>query len=167
MKHSAYPSDKISPTDAGELIQIKSAGPTLSKEQHNFNKLVNRIEALQRKIKEDTSKLAELARFYHQHVTPSAMQLPDLKIQLCKLLDLKRTRVKLSRVAKGNLDDNMGELLDDMVNTVEPDEETKALYQKYFDESPEESQQQFENTATDMFASVFEDEFGFKIDPSH
>jgi hypothetical protein len=95
------------------------------------------------------------------------MQLPGLKIQLCKLLDLKRTRVKLSKVAKGNLDDNMRVLLDDIVNSVDPDEETKALHQKYFDESPEESQQQFENIATDMFASVFEDEFGFNIDPSH
>ncbi len=167
MKHSPYLKEKISPADAGSLVQIKTSGPSLSKEQHSFNKLVKRIEMLQQKIKDDTSKLAELAKFYHQHVTPSALQMTSLKIQLCKLLDLKRTRVKLSRVANEQLDDNIREILDEIVHENEPDDETRALYQKYFDESPEESQELIDDMANDMFASMFEDEFGFKIDPSH
>ena len=167
MKHSTYQTEKISRTDTGSLVQIKNSRASISKEQHNFNKLVKRIETLQQKIKDDTSKLAELAKFYHHHVTPSALQMTSLKIQLCKLLDLKRMGVKLSRAAKENLDENIREMLEDIVSENEPDDETKALYQKYFDESPEESRELIEDLANNMFASMFEDEFGIKIDPSH
>ena len=133
----------------------------------HFNKLVKRIETLQRKSKEDTSKFTELSRFYHSHVTPSAMQLTNLKMQLCEMLDLKRTRVKLSRSANYHRDNNIRLFLDEVVREIEPDDETKKLYQKYFDEFPEEAEQQLEEMANDMFASMFENQFVFKIDPSH
>lgn len=44
-------------------------------------------------------------------------------------------------------------VLDDVMSETEPDAEMKYLYQKYFDDS----KQQLENIATDLFASTFQE----------
>ncbi len=148
------------------LIRIKAAGTPLTTEQYTFNKLVKRIESLQRLIKEDTLKLDQINKVYQEKISPCLTTLVNLKIQLCHLLDDKRKTVKLNQSQKYKLDNIICELLEDVMEMQDPSPETEYLYKKYLNESPGETQERFDEEEKEMFCDMLYQEFGLHIDPS-
>jgi hypothetical protein len=158
-------SENIAPISE-KVIRIKSRGASLSKEQQTFNRLVKRVENLRKQLEEDTAKMDELNKLYHQEITPRVTELSSLEIQLCHLLDSKRKSVKLSHIRNGKLDDLIMDFLDDALSVTEPDEATQKLYKKYFGETFDESEQQIEQDVKELFRETFYNQFGVDIDPS-
>lgn len=112
MQQPLFPQDENITSPSEKVIRIKNLSASLSKEQQTFNRLVKRIESLQRQLEEDTAKMEELTKFYHQEITPRVIELSSLKIQLCHLLDAKQRNVKISHIRNGKLDDLIMDFLD-------------------------------------------------------
>jgi len=166
MQQPLFPQDENIASSSEKVIRIKSRGASLSKEQQTFNRLVKRIESLQRQLEEDTAKMEELNKFYHQEITPRVIELSSLKIQLCHLLDAKRKSVKISHIRNGKLDGLIMDFLDDALSVAEPDQATQKLYKKYFGGTFEEFEQQIEQDAKELFRDMFFNQFGVDIDPA-
>jgi hypothetical protein len=166
MQKSLFNPDENIASVSEKIIRIESRGASLSKEQQTFNRLVKRIENLRKQLEEDTTKMDELSKLHYQEIMPRIMELSSLEIQLCHLLDSKRKGVKLSHIRNGKLDDLIMDFLDDALSVTEPDEATQKLYKKYFGETVEESEQQMEQDAKELFRDMFYNQFGVDIDPS-
>ncbi len=166
MQQPLFMQDENISSPSEKVVRIKARGASLSKKQQIFNRLVKRIENLQRQLEEDTAKMEELNKLYDQEITPHVMELSSLKIQLCHLLDVKRKGLKLSHRMSDKLDDLIIDFLDDALTVAEPDEETRKLYKKYFGGTFEESELQVEEDAKNLFREVLYDQFGLDIDPS-
>lgn len=147
-------------------VYIKPGNTPLSKEQQNFNRIVRRIEKLQKQILTETDKLAQLNNLYHVEVYPNVKELGRLKIQLCHLLHKRRQVIKLSAIQNKKLDDLLFDLLDDAFSVVEPDDATKELYSMYsnFSYAEELTNQQQDMKA--YFIDMLYNRYGLKLDPS-
>ncbi len=165
MQQPLFPQDENIASSSEKVIRIKNRDASLSKEQQTFNRLVKRIESLQRQLEEDTAKMEELNKFYHQEITPRVIELSSMKIQLCHLLDARRKSVKISHIRNGKLDDLIMDFLDDALSVVDPDEATQKLYKRYFGETFEEFEKQIEQDAKELFRDMFFNQFGVEIDP--
>jgi hypothetical protein len=149
-----------------KLIYIKPGNTPLSKEQQNFNRIVKRIEKLQKQIQNETDKLEQLNNLYTVEVYPNVLELGRLKIQLCHLLHNKRQEIKLSAIQNKKLDDLLFDFLDDAFSVVEPDDATKELYSKYGNCSYAEELLNQEQAMKEDFRDMLYNRFGLNIDPS-
>jgi hypothetical protein len=147
-------------------IYIKPGNTPLSKEQQNFNRIVKRIEKLQKQILNETDKLEQLNNLYNVEVYPNVLELGRLKIQLCHLLHKKRQEIKLSAIQNNKLDDLLLDFLDDAFSVVEPDDETKELYSKYSNSSYAEELSNQEQAMKEDFRDMLYNRFGLRLDPS-
>src|SRR5688572_27351558 len=147
-------------------VQIKPDNVPLSKEQQAFNRLVKRIEKLQKQIPDETNKLEQLNSLYYKEVFPNVLELGRLKIQMCHLLHKKRQEIKLSANQNKKLDYLLLEFLDDAFSVIEPDETTKELYAKYSNSSYAEELSMQESDVKKEFCDMLYDRFGVKLDPS-
>lgn len=166
MQNELFDQDKKTPDWRIAVLKIKQDGPTLSKEQKSFNRLINRIGNLQKQLQNDTAKMDELHNLYHQKLRPELVELCQLKIQLCHLLDEKRKITKLSHIQGEKLDDLIIYILSDSLNIVEPDEATKQLYEKYNNISYDYIQQNKEEVEKSLFCELFFKKFGIELDPA-
>jgi len=149
-----------------KLVYIKPGNTPLSKEQQNFNRIVRRIEKLQKQILSETDKLERLNNLYNGEVYPNVKELGRLKIQLCHLLHKKRQEIKLSATQNNKLDDLLYDFLDDAFSVVEPDDATKELYSKYSNSSYAEELLNQQQTMKEDFRDMLYSQFGIKLDPS-
>lgn len=147
-------------------IYIKPGNTPLSKEQQNFNRIVKRIEKLQKQILNETDKLEQLNNLYHVEVYPYVLELGKLKIQLCHLLHKKREEIKLSASQKNKLDDLLFDFLDDAFSVVEPDDATKELYSRYSNSSYAEELSNQEQAMKEDLRDMLYNRFGLELDPS-
>ncbi|HEX6431664.1 MAG TPA: hypothetical protein VF008_28435 [Niastella sp.] len=147
-------------------VQIQPGNVPLSKEQQAFNRLVKRIEKLQKQIPDETSKLEQLNSLYNGEVFPNVLELGRLKIQMCHLLHKKRQEIKLSATQNQKLDDLLLDFLDDAFSVIEPDETTKELYAKYSNSSYAEELSLQESDVKKEFCDMLYNRFGLKLDPS-
>src|SRR5581483_4136050 len=147
-------------------IQIKSGKIPLSKEQQAFNRLVRRIEKLQKQIVEETNKLEHLNSLYTKEVLPNIMELGKLKIQICHLLHKKRQGIKLSAIQNQKLDSLLLDFLEDAFSVIEPDEVTKELYSRYSHSNYDEEVARQTSAFKEEFSDLLYDKFGLKLDPS-
>jgi hypothetical protein len=147
-------------------IYIKPGNTPLSKEQQNFNRIVKRIEKLQKQIQSETDKLEKLNNLYNIEVYPNVLELGRLKIQLCHLLHKKRQEIKLSAIQNKKLDDLLFDFLDDAFNVVDPDDATKELYSKYSNSSYAEELSTREQAMKEDFRDMLYNRFGVRLDPS-
>lgn len=147
-------------------VQIKPGSIPLSKEQQAFNKLTRRIEKLQKQIPEETKKLEDLNNLYHKEVFPKILELGNLKIQFCHLLDKKRTGIKLSGIQNQKLHGLLLDFLDDAFSVIEPNDATKELYKKYSRSSYEEELSRQESEMKEGFSDMLFEQYGLKLDPS-
>ena len=147
-------------------VQIKSGSTPLSKEQQAFNRLTKRIEKLQQLIPEETKKLEELSTLYKKEVFAKVFDLGNLKIQICHILDKKRTEIKLSATHNQQLNHLLLALLDDAFSVIAPNDETKELYKKYSRSSYEEELERQELDFKEGFADMLYEKYGLRLDPS-
>jgi hypothetical protein len=147
-------------------VYIKPGNIPLSKEQQNFNRIVRRIEKLQKQILNETDKLEQLNYLYNVEVYPSVLESGRLKIQLCHLLHKKRQVIKLSAGQNKKLDELLFDFLDDAFSVVEPDDATKELYSKYSNFSYAEELSNQEQATKEDFRDMLYNRFGLDLDPS-
>ena len=147
-------------------VLIKPGKVPLSKEQQAFNRLVNRIEKLQKQIPDEINKLEQLNSLYNKDVFPNVLELGRLKIQMCHLLHEKRQEIKLSTAQNQKLDSLLYHFLNDAFGVIEPDEATKELYAKYSHASYAEELSLQESDVKKVFSDMLYDRFGLKLDPS-
>ncbi|SFE35617.1 hypothetical protein SAMN05518672_105383 [Chitinophaga sp. CF118] len=147
-------------------VQIKNSNIPLSKEQQAFNRLSKRIEKLQKQISDETDKLEHLNSLYQKDVHPHILELGRLKIEICHLLNKKRTDIKLSRTQNQKLDTLLLDFLNDAFSVIEPTDETKELYKKYSGLNYEEELSRQESAMKEDFSAMLYEEFGLQIDPS-
>src|SRR5688572_617551 len=140
-------------------IYINPGNTPLSKEQQNFNRIVKRIEKLQKQIQNETDKLEQLSKLYNVEVYPNVLELGRLKIQLCHLLHKKRQEIKLSAIQNKKLDDLLFDFLEDAFNVVEPDDATKELYSKYSNYSYAEELLNLEQAMKEDFIDMLYNRF--------
>jgi hypothetical protein len=146
------------------VIQVKQANAAqLTKEQRAFNKLTQRIDFLQNSIAAEIEKLDMLSAMYHKDVATKVVALGHAKIKLSHLLHDKRSSVKLSKAHNNKLDQVIFDLLDDACTVVEPDEDTKKLYDSYSNTSFDDEM----DAQREIMADSFYEQFGVKIDPAH
>ena len=147
-------------------VQIKPGNVPLSKEQQAFNRLVTRIEKLQKQIPDEINKLDQLNSLYNEEVFTNVLELGRLKIQMFHLLHTKRQEIKLSANQNQKLDDILYHLLNDAFSVIEPDEATKELYAKYSHSSYADELSLQESDVKKVFSDMLFDRFGLKLDPS-
>lgn len=147
-------------------VQIKPGSIPLSKEQQAFNRLTRRIEKLQKQIPEETKKLEDLNNLYQKEVLPKILELGNLKIQLCHLLDKKRTGIKLLAIQNQKLNDLLLDFLCDAFSVIEPNDATKELYKKYSRSSYEEELSRQESEMKEGFSDMLFEQYGLQLDPS-
>lgn len=147
-------------------VQIKPGSIPLSKEQQAFNRLTRRIEKLQKQIPEETKKLEDLNNLYQKEVFSKILELGNLKIQFCHLLDKKRTGIKLSGIQNQKLNGLLLDFLDDAFSVIEPNDATKELYKKYSRSSYEEELSRQESEMKEGFSDMLFEQYGLKLDPS-
>jgi hypothetical protein len=147
-------------------VLIKPGNVPLSKEQQAFNRLVQRIEKLQKQIPEEINKLEQLNSLYNEDVSPNVLELARQKIQLCHLLHAKRQEIKLSATQNQKLDDLLYHFFNEAFSVIEPDEATKELYAKYSHSSYAEELSLQESDVKKEFSDMLYDRFGLRLDPS-
>ena len=147
-------------------VQIKPGSIPLSKEQQAFNRLTRRIEKLQKQIPDEAKKLEDLNNLFQNEVFSKVLEMGRLKINLCHLLDKKRTEIKLPALQNQKLDHLLLDLLDDAFSVIEPDDATKELYKKYSRSSYEEELSSQEWALKEGFTDMLYKQYGLKLDPS-
>lgn len=151
--------------DTQSIIRIQDSKNTLSKEQQAFNKLTARINTLQKRIKETEDYMGHLSEIYQKEIYTKILVLSGLKIQLAHLMDQKREQVKLSQKNSEMLDEIISDLLNDALSVAEPDEDTKALYERYSGEGVyEEEIREQEDAMKQDFADFLKEQFGVNLD---
>jgi len=166
MKHPHSNNNENSASFPTKPVQIKSGSIPLSKEQLEFNRLTRRIEKLQKQIPDETKKLQDLNNLYQNEVYAKVLELGKLKIDICHLLDTKRTEIKLPALQNQKLDHLLLDFLDDAFSVIEPDDATKELYKKYSRSSYEDELSSQESAVKEVFSDMLYKKFGLRLDPS-
>ena len=141
---------------------------TLSKTQAKFNSLVVQIEKLKAKKNEFAEQLKAVELKYHKQVLPLALENKGKMLQMIKAFDNAYDIYKLTKKEKEPISrficQNLGEFIE--IESQEGNEENvktlKDLYLKHEGEDFDESQSE----QKDIVADMFEQMFGFKIDPN-
>lgn len=141
---------------------------TLSKTQAKFNNLVVQIEKLKAKKIEFAEQLKAVELKYHKQVLPLALENKEKMMQMIVAFDKAYDTYKLTKKEQEAISrficQNLGEFIE--IEEHEGNEENiktlKALYLKHEGEDFDESQSE----QNDMVADMFEQMFGFKIDPN-
>jgi hypothetical protein len=131
---------------SGKAITIsKAEKQTLSKPQQTFNRLVKKIEKLQKQIETDNQILDEKLNFYAGHLHPLEQQDVQLRKEVVKLLFPYFTEKKpLGKRNKNVLRNILTVLLNAIfsLDDSEPDEELKKVFEALEGMSLEESDKQ-------------------------
>lgn len=148
------------PSNPQGLIQI--AGKTLTKNQIKFNGLVSDI----RKLSEELEKLkVELPKFYGEFLA-MAIPLEDKRflaqIQLIRAIDEYYREMKLTKNQKEVVQEYILFRVKDLPG--EPNEEMKAIYNRYSDVPFEEEAETTRQMVNENLAERMEELFGVKID---
>jgi hypothetical protein len=166
MQHPHSNNNENSASFPTKSVQIRSGSIPLSKEQLEFNRLTRRIEKLQKQIPDETKKLQDLNNLYQNEVYSKVLELGKLKIDICHLLDQKRTEIKLPALQNQKLDHLLLDFLDDAFSVIEPDDATKELYKKYSRSSYEDELSNQESAVKEVFSDMLFKKFGLRLDPS-
>src|ERR1035437_7377771 len=102
----------IKPGEKTDKLQIvKGKKNVLSKNQQNFNKLIKKIEALEKEIA-DTKKLAfELTIAYSKEITPVEKTLGKAYFEFATLLDSYVQNIKLTKRQNDDFENHIMDLL--------------------------------------------------------
>jgi hypothetical protein len=149
-----------------KIVQIQRGATKQSKEHQAFDKLIKRIDSVQRKIDSETKKLETLLSLYQSEVFPKLQELCNLKIKLSHLLHEKRMMISLSKKQNEKLNDVIIDLLDDAFSIVEPDEKTKEMYNNYTGGDIDSEIKEEEGDLKQAFSEMFYKQFGLKLDPT-
>lgn len=138
----------------------------LSKQQQQFNKLINDIELLKAKKLEFAEQFQTAKSIFAEKLLPLVEETRDSTIQLVFALDYGVKHYKISKKYKEAVSSNIEDILDSIIPTLEEmGEDTtdlKEIYERHTEVNYDEQQQMINETSADLFESIF----GIKIDPN-
>ena len=154
----------IKPGEKTDKLQIvKGEKNVLSKNQQNFNKLIKKIEALEKEIT-DTKKLAfELTIAYSKEITPVEKTLGKAYFEFATLLDSYVQNIKLTKRQNDDFENHIMDLFNIALTYTEPDEQEEALYNKYGNVSYKEMLEVEKLDLFEQFRDFMEDEMGVDV----
>lgn len=155
---------KDQPVKTGKLQIVKGKKQVLSKNQQAFNKLIKKIETLEKQLVE-TKKLAfELTIAYSKEIIPVEKKLGKAYFEFAQLLDSYVQNLKLTKRQNIDFEEHIINLCDTALTYTEPDEQQEALYDKYSQVSYKETMENEKLDLFEQFRDYLEDEMGVEVD---
>jgi hypothetical protein len=146
-----------------KLQIVKSQKQVLSKNQQNFNKLIKKIETLEKQIA-DTKKLAfELTIAYSKEISPVEKTLGKAYFEFAILLDSYVQDMKLTKNQNIDFENHIMNLLNTALTYIEPNEQEEALYNKYGNVSYKEMLEIEKLDLFEQFRDFMDDEMGVDV----
>src|ERR1035437_6832087 len=114
----------VKPVKKTDKLQIvKSQKQVLSKNQQNFNKLIKKIETLEKQIA-DTKKLAfELTIAYSKEISPVQKTLGKAYFEFATILDSYVQNIKLTKRQNDDFENHIMDLFNIALTYTEPNEQ--------------------------------------------
>jgi hypothetical protein len=146
-----------------KLQIVKSKKQVLSKNQQNFNKLIKKIEALEKQIV-DTKNLAfELTIAYSKEISPVQKTLGKAYFEFATILDSYVQNIKLTNRQNDDFENHIMDLFNIALTYTEPNEQEEALYNKYGNVSYKEMLEVEKLDLFEQFRDFMEDEMGVDV----
>ena len=115
-------------------LQIsKSKKQVLSKNQQLFNKLIKKIETLEKQLVETKDLAFELTIAFSKEIVPVEKKLGKAYFEFAMVLDSYVQNIKLTKKQSIDFDEHIINLFNTALTYAEPDEQQEALFDKYSD----------------------------------
>ena len=145
-------------------LQIsKSKKQVLSKNQQLFNKLIKKIETLEKQLVETKDLAFELTIAFSKEIVPVEKKLGKAYFEFAMVLDSYVQNIKLTKKQSIDFDEHIINLFNNALTYAEPDEQQEALFDKYSDLSYRESLEIEKLDLFEQFRGYMEDEMGVDV----
>lgn len=141
-----------------DTVQLKivdsKPGAVLSKAQKSFNRLTKQLEDLSSKLHNERMKLDEFLKLYVKKIPTYQDRLGKAQIAAAKMLSEVIDKYKFTKTQIEDIAGTIEMMFDQAFVYVEPDEETKAVYNMWsevnYDEYVEEQTEDLKSELEDM-----------------
>jgi len=145
-------------------LQIsKSKKQVLSKNQQLFNKLIKKIETLEKQLVETKDLAFELTIAFSKEIVPVEKKLGKAYFEFAMVLDSYVQNIKLTKKQSLDFDEHIINLFNTALTYAEPDEQQEALFDKYSDLSYRETLEIEKLDLFEQFRGYMEDEMGVDV----
>jgi len=145
-------------------LQIsKSKKQVLSKSQQTFNKLIEKIETLEKQLVETKDLAFELTIAFSKEIVPVEKKLGKAYFEFAMVLDSYVQNIKLTKKQSIDFDEHIINLFNNALTYAEPDEQQEALFDKYSDLSYRETLEIEKLDLFEQFRGYMEDEMGVDV----
>jgi len=145
-------------------LQIsKSKKQVLSKNQQLFNKLIKKIETLEKQLVETKDLAFELTIAFSKEIVPVEKKLGKAYFEFAMVLDSYVQNIKLTKKQSIDFDEHIINLFNTALTYAEPDEQQEALFDKYSDLSYRETLEIEKLDLFEQFRGYMEDEMGVDV----
>ncbi|WP_243346816.1 hypothetical protein [Parabacteroides sp. FAFU027] len=145
---------------------VPSKDKPLSKQQQTFNRLTKRIENLQKEIAIESEKLELILGLYSEKIPSLEIAIAEKQIKLAKKLSYSSRSIKYGKRQLENLGQVIVYLLNEAFTSIEPDEETEALYDQWSETSFSEEKELQETEMRMMMEDMLREQMGIDLDLS-
>lgn len=146
------------------LVISKLKNKILSREQALFNKYSKRIETLRKQIESDHLKYDNLSTYFLTKVQPEQENYGNASIEFAKQLYSMYKFEKLTNVAKEKVSQLIVSNLNRAFEFVAPNDEVKAIYDRFSDISYDQKEKEQINRLKDSMGDIFSEMFGADVD---
>ena len=135
----------------------------LSKNQQLFNKLIKKIETLEKQLVETKDLAFELTIAFSKEIVPVEKKLGKAYFEFAMVLDSYVQNIKLTKKQSIDFDEHIINLFNTALTYAEPDEQQEALFDKYSDLSYRETLEIEKLDLFEQFRGYMEDEMGVDV----
>ncbi|MBU3660476.1 MAG: hypothetical protein FGM14_11425 [Flavobacteriales bacterium] len=136
----------------------------LTKDQQAFNRLITRIQNLEKSIESDKENADLLFNYFEKEVRPQIVLLAEKKVQFAVALNELTNRIQLSNKVLDQISDLIVYSLDEAFEVITPTQEIEDLYDDWSETPYQDILQSQKEEVKDMFEHLFKDMFGKKVD---
>ncbi len=139
---------------------------TLSKEQKRFNGYLQDIKRLKEQIEMSRERALELSNLVQKEVKPAEKKMLEAWKSLILGLDRSMFVGNLTAKQRDKYESIVFEQADDYLSNGHVDDEIKAVFDKYSEETYDEMEAESEEQGKDYIIQMFKMQFGVDIDPN-
>ncbi len=161
-----FDKDDVVASNLTQLKITKKKGNTLSKSQQTFNTLIKKIDSLNKAIEEERQRCERLLKEYSKDIPKKKVRLAENQISIAKLLGNIVGSTKFSLKQRENIKTVIQWFCSEAFSVIEPDDATKAFYDKWADMSYDEELNDQKNNLKNTIAEQLKSAYGFDIDLS-
>lgn len=156
--------DDFQPQKKVELKITAKEKTKLTKDQQAFNRLITRIQNLEKSIESDKENADLLFNYFEKEVRPQIVLLAEKKVQFAVALNELTNRIQLSNKVLDQISDLIVYSLDEAFEVITPTQEIEDLYDDWSETPYQDILQSQKEEVKDMFEHLFKDMFGKKVD---